>query len=139
MDEFILVSRLLTGLPLKAAGDKKSIEFRMASEYLRLLKDRFGPGLDALLTLFRAASFQPDPLASLTQNAAFTGPAETAARQVVLLWLLSQYQVIDETGKSTDLDGGFYEKGAVWPLIRAHPIGFSHLPYAYWANGPEGE
>jgi hypothetical protein len=134
MDEFLALSRLLTGLSLTAAGDSKSVESRMASDYLRLLRERFGPGFDALLVLFRSIAGNPNPLAALLQDAGFSGATEVAARQIVLLWMLSQYQVVDAAGKSTDLDGGFYEKGAVWPLIGSHPIGFSHLPYGYWSS-----
>ena len=107
----------------------------MAKDYLRLLKENFGPGFDALLVLYRSVLTAGDPLKTLIEAPAFTGSVEVAAKQIVSLWMLSQYR-IEESGKTIDLDGGFYEKGFAWPTIQAHPIGFSHRSYGYWATKP---
>ena len=133
MDEFLGLSSLLTGLASLKTVDPSSVESRMAADYLRLMKERVGSGFNALLAIYRNASTAPDPLAVLVNDAAFTGDAELAARQLVNLWLLSQY---GGPGKLPDQDGGFFEKGFVWPSINAHPIGFSHLNYGYWSAKP---
>ena len=133
MDEFLALSSLLTGLASLKTVDPSSVESRMATDYLRLLKDQFGPGFTALLTIYRNAATKPDPLATLLADAGFTGDAEGAAKQIVNIWLLSQY---GGPGKLPDQDAGFYEKGFVWPAINAHPIGFSHLNYGYWSEKP---
>ena len=107
----------------------------MARDYLRLMKEQFGPGFDALLTIYRSVAGTPDPLKALLQDPRFGGDpvVDTAARQIVNLWLLSQYST---AGKLPDQDAGFYEKGFIWPAIGAHPIGFSHLSYGYWSSKP---
>ena len=134
MDEFLALSSLLTGLASLKTLDPSSVENRMARDYLRLMKEQFGPGFTDLLTIFRSVAGAPDPLQALLNDPRFQAePVETAARQLVNMWLLSQY---GGAGKLPDQDAGFYEKGFVWPAIKAHAIGFSHLNYGYWANKP---
>jgi hypothetical protein len=134
MDEFLALSSLLTGLASLKKLDPLSVESRMARDYLRLMKEQFGPGFDALLAIYRTVAAGPDPLGALLQDPGFKSePVDTAARQIVNMWLLSQY---GGTGKLPDQDAGFYEKGFVWPAIRAHPIGFSHRSYGYWSSKP---
>jgi len=134
MDEFLKLSSLLTGLPSLEKLDPQSVESRMARDYLRLMKEQFGPGFDALLAIFRTVATSPEPLKALLQDPGFANePVSTAAKQIVNLWLLSQY---GGPGKLPDQDGGFYEKGFVWPAIQAHPIGFSHRNYGYWSTKP---
>ena len=130
MDEFLTLSSLLTGLPFLTSMQPLSVESRMAGDYLRLMKQQFGPGFDALLVIYRTVATGPDPLKALLQDPGFKLDVEAAARQIVNMWLLSQYG--GAAGKVPDQDAGFYEKGFVWPAIKAHPIGFSHLSYGYW-------
>ena len=60
-----------------------------------------------------------------------------AARQIVNIWFFSQFHGNEESEKSGQhLDGGFYERGAVWTLIKTHPIGFSNQPTGYWTARP---
>ena len=94
--------------------------------------------LDAYIAL---AGVTPKPdindalLAKLMVTPEFQDKAnEFVARQVVNIWYFSQFKEKKES--SAFLDGGFYERGAAWPLIRAHPIGFSHLATGYWAAKP---
>jgi hypothetical protein len=134
MDEFLALSSLLTGLASLKKLDPSSVESRMARDYLRLLKEQFGPGFEALLTIYRSVASAPEPLKALVNDPGFGAePVETAAKQIVYMWLLSQYGA---AGKSPDQDAGFYEKGFVWPAIKAHPIGFSHQNYGYWSSEP---
>jgi hypothetical protein len=57
---------------------------------------------------------------------------EIVAKQIVNIWFLSQFE--DEAKEL--VDGGFYEQGAVWPLVKAHPIGFSKQLHGYWMIKP---
>src|SRR5215216_5476358 len=107
MDEFLALSSLLTGLPALRSINALSVEARMARDYLRLLKEQFGPGFDELLVVYRSALGAPDPLATLVQDSRFQGAVATAARQLATLWLLSQYSSDD---RPPDQDGGFFEK-----------------------------
>lgn len=132
MQDFLVLSRLLTGLTQLATAGPQSVEVRMAQDYLRLIREQFGPGYDTLLLLFQSVAGRPDPLKSLLDDPGFQGAAEIAAKQIVNLWMLSQYT--DTAGKTAD--GGFFEKGSVWAAIKAHPIGFSHRSYGYWAGKP---
>jgi hypothetical protein len=133
MDEFLALSSLLTGLPTLRSISALSVENRMARDYLRLMKEQFGPGFDELLVIYRSVTAAPDPLAALLQDTRFKDAVATAARQLVTLWLLSQYS---SDNKPPDQDGGFFEKGFAWAEVKAHPIGFSHLNYGYWATKP---
>jgi|SRR5262245_36582537 len=134
MEEFLALSSLLTGLTSLRTLDPLSVESRMARDYLRFMKEEFGPGFEQLLTIYRAVATSPDPLGALLQDSRFqTKAVDTAARQIVNMWLLSQYGGDD---KLPDQDAGFYEKGFIWPSIKAHPIGFSHQSYGYWSTKP---
>ena len=136
MDEFIALSRLLTGLALPNAADAQSAQNRMAKDYLRLMKEQFGPGFEQLLVIYRAVAQKPDPLRALLDDPGFGAePVAVAARQIVNMWLLSQYG----PGKLPDQDAGFYEKGFIWPGISGHAIGFSHRSYGYWSAKHEDE
>ena len=136
MDEFLGLSSLLTGLSSLKTLDPSSVEARMARDYLRVMKEQFAPGFDALLQIYRSVAGAPDPLQALLQDPRFVTDAEQAAKQIANIWLLSQY---GSPGKLPDQDAGFYEKGFVWPAIKAHPIGFSYLNYGYWSSKPEHE
>ena len=146
MDEFktfIALSYLLTGIsdlnPTKSASP---LIDRMARDYLHCLKEQFGADFIALLTLYDGKSASSDPLASLVNDPAFKDQIESMAKQVVHSWLLSQIRIetFDASNKKGDsapaVDVGFFEKGYIWPAIKAHPIGFSHQSHGYWAHKP---
>ena len=64
---------------------------------------------------------------------------ESMAKQVVNVWMLSQYRVetADKKGDAAPaFDAGYFEKGFIWPAIKAHPIGFSHSGHGYWTTKP---
>src|SRR5262245_24524026 len=134
MDEFLALSSLLTGLPSLKKLDPLSVESRMAKDYLRLIKEQFGPGFDALLAIYRTVATGADPLKALLQDPGCKLDVAATTRQIVNMWHRSQYG--GAAGKVPDQDAGFYEKGFVWPAIKAHPIGFSHLSYGYWSKKP---
>lgn len=142
MDEFktfTMLSHRLTGIAELATIAPGSLVDRMARDYLHRLKEQFGADFMALLTLFDSLSAAPDPLAALVTNAAFKDQIESMAKQVVHAWLLSQIR-IESAGKIGDaapaVDVGFFEKGYIWPAIKAHPTGFSHQSYGYWSDKP---
>ncbi len=140
---FLELSALLTGLDkdLQLNLVKKILNAPASEQYRRLLTASFPIKLAALLDAYRGlASVIPKPAIDDTLLAAFKAtPAfldkdtEFVARQIVNIWYFSQYR---ETPTGAFLDGGFYERGFAWPLIKAHPIGFSDQPFGYWALKP---
>jgi len=127
---FMELSVLLTGL--------HDLNDHIAEEYARRLHGTFTVKFPALLDAYKAlAVANPKPpiddslLAKLRATQAFTDN-EIVAKQIVNVWYFSQFS--DETGEL--IDGGFYEHGAVWPLIKAHPIGFSDQLHGYWTDKP---
>lgn len=140
---FLELSALLTGLDkdLQLNTVKKTLNTPASEQYRRLLSASFPVKLTALLDAYRAvASVVPKPpiddalLAVFKATPAFQDKdAEFVTRQMVNIWYFSQYR---ETPTGAFLDGGFYERGFVWPLIKAHPIGFSDQPSGYWAAKP---
>jgi hypothetical protein len=147
MDEltaFMELSALLTGKYNIVTDREDNALYRpIADEYARRLRavlTGFPLLLDAYKTL---ASATPKPAVDDTLLAAFkVTPAfqknEFAARQIVNIWYFSQF-LGSEANPPHFLDGGFYERGAIWPLIKAHPIGFSHKPHGYWTKHPDEE
>ena len=131
---FLELSALLTGLygPLLTDPEDRALNQPIATEYARRLRGTFGDKFKALLDAYKAlATAIPKPpvddalLAKLRATQAFTDN-EVVARQIVNVWYFSQFN--DESGAQL-IDGDFFEDGAVWPRIKAHPIGFSTQPH----------
>jgi hypothetical protein len=140
---FMELSALLTGLydPLLNDSEDRVLNEPIAQEYARRLRGTFPVKFPALLDAYTAlATLDPKPpiddalLDKLRATQAFKDN-EIVAKQIVNVWYFSQFN--DETG--TLIDGGFYERGAVWPVIRAHPIGFSTQLHGYWTREPATE
>ena len=135
---FLELSVLLTGL-----GPSISQQRKTAGEYARVLLGTYPVKFPALLDAYKAlASALPKPalddalLDKLKQTQAFKDNL-VVARQIVLAWYLSHFN--DETPAPAGprvVDAGFFEQGAVWPLIGAHPVGFSAQPHGYWTKKP---
>lgn len=137
---FLELSALLTGLkrPLLDDAADRALNAPIAEEYARRLRGTFGPAFAALLGVYKAlAEPLPKPpiddalLAALRATPDFVAN-EIVAKQIVNVWYFSQFN--DVAGKL--VDGGFYENGAVWPRIGAHPTGFSTQLHGYWAKAP---
>ncbi len=136
---FIELSALLTGLYDQLLNDPedRTLNQPIAKEYARRLHGTFLEKFTALLDAYKVlAGANPKPpiddalLTTLRATPAFIAN-EVVAKQIVNIWYLSQF--MDGTEVT---DGGFYEKGAVWPLIKAHPIGFSNQQHGYWTAKP---
>ena len=142
MDEFkifMALSKALTGIESLAGVESGSLNERIAKDYLHRLKEQFGADFVGLLTLYDSKSGDLDPLAALLHDASFKDSIESMAKQVVNVWLLSQYRVEtpERKGDAAPLfDAGYYEKGLIWSAIKAHPIGFSHQSHGYWTTNP---
>jgi hypothetical protein len=138
---FMELSALLTGLyePLLNDPEDRELNKPVADEYARRLAGTFPKEFAALMGAFGAlVSVNPKPpindalLATLRGTQAFIDN-EIVAKQIVNVWYFSQFN--DESG-AHHIDGGFYERGAVWPIIKAHPLGFSTQLHGYWAKVP---
>jgi len=138
---FMELSALLTGrYSIVTDAEDKALSEPIAKEYQRRLMGVFSARLPALLNAYKdLASTTPPPpiddalLKSLRDRQEFKDH-EFVAKQIVNIWYFSQFKA-DESPNF--LDGGFYEEGLVWSLIKAHPIGFSHQPHGYWTKQPE--
>lgn len=137
---FMELSALLTGLyhPLLNDPGDRVLNAPIAEEYARRLRGTFPTKFPALLDAYKAlAAVNPKPpiddalLSKLRLTQAFKDN-EIVAKQIVNVWYFSQFN--DETGAL--IDGGFYERGTVWPRIKAHPIGFSTQLHGYWTREP---
>jgi hypothetical protein len=127
---FMELSALLTGLYDPLLNDP---------EDARRLAGTFPQEFPALLAAYKAlTSVDPKPpiddvlLAKLRATQTFKDN-EIVAKQIVNVWYFSQFN--DKSG-AHHIDGGFYERGAVWPVIKAHPLGFSTQLHGYWARVP---
>lgn len=137
---FMELSALLTGLYDQLLNDPEdhALNALIAKEYARRLHGTFPEKFPLLLNAYKVlAEVIPKPpiddvlLTALRSTPDFINN-EIVAKQIVNVWYFSQFN--DETGELTD--AGFYEKGAVWTLIKAHPIGFSNQSHGYWSSNP---
>jgi hypothetical protein len=144
-DAFLQLSAVLTGLYGEILSDDdihRKLNEEIATEYARLLAGEFNDHFRALLDAYKTIAPASPPsadelrddalLTKLRQTQAFKDN-EVVAKQIVNVWYFSQFN--DKQGVLTD--GGFYERGYVWRLIRSHPIGFSTQLPGYWAHEPE--
>ena len=135
---FVKLSALLTGQ--KSILEDEELNKPIADEYRRRLMAVFSTRLPPLLEAYKKLAAAPPPptydalLAALQATPEFKDH-ELVAKQIVNIWYFSQFKAVDDPA-APFLDGGFYEEGLVWPLIKAHPIGFSHLPHGYWTHRP---
>lgn len=136
------LSALLTG-QYQIVNDTtiKTLSESTADEYLRQLRAVFADRLQKLLDAYqRLAAVTPKPalddvlLNKLRAEQEFKDH-EVVAKQIVNIWYFSQFKSVDDPN-APFIDGGFYERGLVWPTIKAHAIGFSHQPHAYWTQRP---
>jgi endonuclease YncB( thermonuclease family) len=139
---FLELSALLTGrYSIVTDTEDRILSEPIAKEYQRRLMAVFSTRLPLLQDAYKAlASATPKPpiddklLEKLRAKQEFKDH-EFVAKQIVNIWYFSQFKA-EDTPTAPFLDGGFYEEGFVWPLIKAHPIGFSNQPHGYWTRRP---
>jgi hypothetical protein len=139
---FLELSALLTGRHNIATDpEDRAVSEPVAREYQRRLMAAFATKLPLLQDAYKSvASGNPKPpiderlLEKFRARPEFKDH-EFVAKQIVNIWYFSQFKA-EDLPTAPFLDGGFYEEGLVWPLIKAHPIGFSNRPHGYWAKRP---
>jgi len=137
---FMELSALLTGMNKIVDPVDKQLNESTADEYLRRLTGEFPVVLPRLLAAYnRLASIVPKPaiddglLGKLKAEPEFAeSDVVHVAKQIVNIWYFSQFNTLS----GSMVDGGLYERGLVWPLIKAHPIGYSNQPFGYWTKKP---
>ena len=141
LQAFMELSAVLTGLPSIANAQDKPLGVPIAAEYAGLLRGVFADRFDKLVALYKlVAAGDPKPglddaLLARLRNGQDFKDNEVVAKQIVNIWYFSQFKPSDEPTAPL-FDGGFYEFGAVWPLLKAHPIGFSDQRTGYWSEPP---
>lgn len=142
---FMELSALLTGI-YKIVNDPEDKQLNLnvstADEYLRRLTGEFPERLPKLLDAYqRLASIVPKPaiddelLTKLRAEPEFTDH-KFVAKQIVNIWYISQFSTDEKDPSGSVVDGGFYERGLVWSIVKAHPIGYSDRPFGYWTKQP---
>ena len=138
---FLELSALLTGLYDINNAEDGALYEPVAAEYARRIRGVFPAEFDKLLgryKIFAGENPKPaidDALLARLQNEQDFKDTKVVAKQIVNVWYFSQFKAKDDP-KAALLDGGYYELGAVWPLIKAHPIGFSSQRTGYWSDKP---
>jgi hypothetical protein len=140
---FMEMSALLTGIyAIVVDPVDRALSESTADEYWRRLAAAFPDRLPKLVDAYQRVA--PGPLKPETGDTVLqrlrAEPEFAAhgfvARQVVNIWYFSQFSVVENDANAPLLDGGFYERGRIWPVIRAHPTGFSDQPHGYWSEQP---
>lgn len=140
---FMELSALLTGLYDQLLNDQedRALNGPIAKEYARRLLGTFPEKFPVLLNAYKSLA-EADPkspiddnlLADLRKTEAFKNN-EFVAKQIVNIWYFSQFTAVEDRNAPL-LDGGFFERGYVWSVIKSHPIGFSDQPHGYWTRQP---
>ena len=140
---FMELSALLTGIySIVVDPTDRALSESTADEYWQRLVAAFPDRLPKLLDAYQRVA--PGPLTPEIGNTVLeqlrAEPEFTAhgfvAKQIVNIWYFSQFTALENDKNAPLLDGGFFERGYVWPIIKAHPIGFSDQPHGYWTQEP---
>lgn len=138
---FLDMSALLTGLNARFSNDR-FVNEPVAKEYARRLRGTFLDDFTGLLTAYKElVAVDPPPkiddalLKRFRTTPEFKKNDEIVAKQIVNIWYFSQFN----DSKGEVVDGGFYERGYVWAVIKSPPIGFSTKRPGYWTVEPAKE
>jgi|SRR5829696_3056202 len=140
---FMELSALLTGIyRIVVDPTERALSEPTADEYWRRLVAAFPDRLPKLLDAYQRVA--PGPLTPQIANSVLqrlrAEPGFAAhgfvAKQIVSIWYFSQFTAVENDPLAPHLDGGFFERGHVWSIIKSHPIGFSDQPHGYWTQQP---
>jgi hypothetical protein len=129
MDQFLLLSETLLG--------RRYLDAELAKFYRALIERVFGANLlDELLEASRKAGRGTGALAKLTaaMDRDVTRRLHFMAKQIVKLWLFSQYNDPDQGGRLAN--AGRYGKSLFWESVKAFPPSLSPGPHGYWTKKP---
>ena len=140
--DFMELSAVLTGLH-GLVTDPMLYELHQstAEEYWRRLRAVFPDEISALVEAYRRVN--PATRRQVVSDAVLQRLQATpefrsnvfAARQIVNIWYLSQFDVESKDDPPVT-DGGFYERALIWPLIKVRPPGLGDQTYGHWAQRP---
>jgi hypothetical protein len=132
MDEFQRVSRTLLG--------RTGLDAQLAATYRALIERAFGANLlGELLAASAQAGGGKHGLARLEQIFAADSSQrlQFLAKQVVKLWLFSQYNDPEQGGRLTI--AGNYSRALFWASVGAFPPSLSRGAHGYWSDKPDLE
>ena len=164
MMAFLILSVALTGVDIstlapefsRGTGDLLDADpgvdpFNIKQDYFDQLN---GPGTAAVFTSL-LNFVKKNPLVSQDDIIAKVNASDDTkflARSIVLLWYLgSWYDPVDLKNAATSpesVDGPItqkvlspkaYTQGLVWPIMGAHPMGYSNLQFGYWSRDPHDQ
>jgi Membrane bound FAD containing D-sorbitol dehydrogenase len=129
MDEFLKVSQALTG--------NSNLDPELAKAYRAVVEKAFGANLlYELLHASHCAGDGPGALEKLNKimEADTTQRVQFMAKQIVKLWLFSQYNDPEQTGRLAN--AGYYGRSLFWETVKAFPPSLSPGPHGYWTQKP---
>lgn len=140
---FLELSAVLTGLHgIVDRPEQHAVNRGLADEYWRRLYSWFPEGMTGLVAAYQQVNPPTSRLpvgdavlARLRQTDEYRQHA-FVARQIICIWYISQFSPDALNPRAPAVDGGRFERGMVWPLIRAHPPGFTDEPFGHWAAKP---
>jgi hypothetical protein len=133
LDDFLALSRILTGVPILEAG--------LAGQYLdRLNSGPLQPAMATILQRFRDIPPGPGAADLVKKKIVADDGLRPVVSQIILLWYTSALR--DSQSASLALRFGTqdaYFSGLVWTIIGAHPPGLSGGYFGHWRYAPENE
>ena len=58
------------------------------------------------------------------------------AASIIKLWLLGSWYALGQQNVSVVVSSNSYTNGWIWPILQAHPMGYSMMEFGYWADQP---
>ncbi|MET8541221.1 sugar dehydrogenase complex small subunit [Kitasatospora sp. NPDC004799] len=130
--DFLALSELLTG--------ETDLDEQLAEAYRGRLSTAYPQDLPALLTAYRAAVAQGNPLGALTSAVNADPKLARITRETVTVWYTAQFLKPDDTPDAPATPQQ-YQAGLIWQVIKAHPLATAPVPpaasgYGYWTQHP---
>lgn len=143
---FVRLSSALTGYSTSALAPALD-PIDLAGQYLAVVRAADLQTSAALFAAWHAIDTDPsaDPLSIPPELVQERILGENAvgdlARRIIRLWYISIWYQSEPVqlpfgGPGKVISSNAYTGGLVWDAALAHPMGYSELPYGYWAEPP---
>lgn len=132
-DIFFSLSKILTG--------QDRLDEDISEQYYHQLQQKMGIYLDELVGIYRKVDHHQQALDLLLERIKDNKQLLHVAQQIVRIWYISQFKELPDVDPTKspkpEVYAGYWKKGILWDIIKAHPPAYSDQPHGYWVEKPK--
>jgi hypothetical protein len=133
---FVALSQALTGIAGSLLAPSLDPQNILQTNYNAFVNNA-GPYAVRLIlgrfTSLKEQGFDDEKIAALISADSDNGPV---AASIIKLWLLGSWYALGQQNVSVVVSSNSYTNGWIWPILQAHPMGYSMMEFGYWADQP---